>query len=152
MVILLRLDRHGKRRLPNNRIEGRLDATQTRKYIMKTKKLFIAAALTLAACAQYETIQRAPVSRAEIAEIQRVTRAGLKDPDAAQFKNIQRINATFTDDTKQTYICGEVNGKNSFGAYTGFRVFKGRFIGDRFALDVIADRDTDAVYRYGCGL
>lgn len=36
--------------------------------------------------------------------------AGLKDPDSADFRN-------------QSGMCGEVNSKNSFGAYTGFQGF-----------------------------
>lgn len=38
----------------------------------------------------------------------------LKDPSSAQFKDVRRV-----DDA----VCGEVNGKNSFGAYSGFQRF-----------------------------
>lgn len=119
---------------------------------MKFTSSLIAAALLIAACAQYESIEVAPVTRAERAQIERITADQLKDPGAAQFRNIQRVNATLTDQTRQNYVCGEVNGKNLYGAYTGFKVFRGKFIGDRFFLDIITNHETDAIYRMGCAL
>ncbi|NBX02899.1 MAG: hypothetical protein EBR02_02295 [Alphaproteobacteria bacterium] len=47
----------------------------------------------------------------------------LKDPESAQFRNLKLD--IFGD------VCGEVNARNSFGGYTGFKVFqiiKGRAI------------------------
>lgn len=41
---------------------------------------------------------------------QQVIRESLKDPDSAKFRNIYEV-------------CGEVNAKNSYGAYTGFKKF-----------------------------
>lgn len=38
----------------------------------------------------------------------------MKDPSSAQFREVRRV-----DDA----VCGEVNGKNSFGAYSGFQRF-----------------------------
>ena len=43
----------------------------------------------------------------------------LRDPDSAQFRNVvdgKSING-------QETVCGEVNGKNGFGAYVGYRKF-----------------------------
>ena len=39
----------------------------------------------------------------------------LLDPESAQFRNVE------TSD--YGYVCGEVNAKNSYGAYTGFKWF-----------------------------
>ncbi|MFI8395985.1 hypothetical protein ACIGEI_10595 [Pseudomonas sp. NPDC078863] len=70
--------------------------------------------LTLAACGQSEAEKAR--HKAEMTEIryQRVARefvsGVLKDPDSAQFRN-------------QRGFCGEVNSKNSFGGYAGFRRF-----------------------------
>lgn len=51
-------------------------------------------------------------ARMQEIKLQRLVRgfvgANLKDPDSAQFRN-------------QNGICGEVNAKNSFGAFTGYR-------------------------------
>ena len=44
----------------------------------------------------------------------RVVSNELKDPESAQFRNL-RINGVD--------LCGEVNAKNSFGGYTGFKRF-----------------------------
>lgn len=41
----------------------------------------------------------------------------LKDPSSAQFRNLKKDKLTGS-------ICGEVNAKNSYGAYTGFKVFQ----------------------------
>ena len=39
----------------------------------------------------------------------------LMDPSSAQFRNVKVI--------KGDYVCGEINAKNSYGAYTGYRWF-----------------------------
>jgi len=44
----------------------------------------------------------------------------LKDPDSAKVRNLKRVTAA--DGSK--FICGEVNGKNSYGAYAGFVPFR----------------------------
>lgn len=48
------------------------------------------------------------------AEAKRAVAEKLKDPSSAQFQNVRESGE---------YVCGEVNGKNSFGAYSGFRRF-----------------------------
>lgn len=55
--------------------------------------------------------------------------ATLKDPDSAKFRGIKAYPA-------KGLVCGEVNGKNSYGAYSGFSPF---FYDDGFAQ--IADVD-----------
>lgn len=42
-------------------------------------------------------------------------RARLRDPDSAQFRNVKV--------TRDGVVCGEVNGKNAFGALAGFTPF-----------------------------
>ena len=61
---------------------------------------------------------------------QRAVSAELKDPGSAQFSNgyIVDFPDPSTEYTKLKYACGEVNAKNSFGAYTGavrYAVFLG---------------------------
>ncbi len=43
----------------------------------------------------------------------------LKDPSSAQFRGLFAITRGRGDDT----VCGEINAKNSFGGYVGFRRF-----------------------------
>lgn len=61
------------------------------------------AALTLAGC-----------DGDKIKKAQALAAAQLKDPNSAQFRNVR---------TKNIFVCGEINGKNSFGAYNGFARF-----------------------------
>lgn len=81
---------------------------------MQKMIVMLPAFLLLAACGQSDA--KKAESAAAMAEIrnQRVARefvAGvLKDPGSAEFRN-------------QRGLCGEVNSKNSFGGYVGFRRF-----------------------------
>lgn len=43
----------------------------------------------------------------------------LKDPASAQFRNLFAISRGTGDDK----VCGEINAKNSYGGYVGFRMF-----------------------------
>ncbi len=68
-----------------------------------------------------------------------------KDPDSAKFRNerVFRIKRNIdTDDategTDGIYVCGEVNGKNSYGAYVGYR----RYWGGHFLVDM-EDEDNE---------
>ena len=64
------------------------------------------AAIALAACSG---------DNAKINAAQEVVSSALKDPESAQFRNVV-VLASGT-------VCGEVNGKNSMGGYTGFTGF-----------------------------
>lgn len=52
----------------------------------------------------------------EVRQAEQAVRDLQKDPDSAQFRNVRRCATGF-------YITGEVNGKNSYGAYAGFKTF-----------------------------
>lgn len=54
-----------------------------------------------------------------IVAAERAVRAELKDPDAAQFRDVR---ANYTEEFG-VVACGRVNAKNEFGGYTGFRRF-----------------------------
>jgi len=69
------------------------------------------AAVERAAAAAAPAYPRAEISTAARAHV----RANSKDPDSLQFRN------EFT--AKAGTHCGEVNGKNSFGGYTGYKRF-----------------------------
>ena len=53
-----------------------------------------------------------------IEKAKQVVASSLKDPDSAQFRNVRIANYM---DGK--VVCGEVNGKNSYGGYVGFGPF-----------------------------
>lgn len=54
--------------------------------------------------------------RATIEGAQKAAAAELRDPSSAQFRNVR---------TTGYFVCGEINGKNGFGAYAGFVRFYG---------------------------
>lgn len=58
----------------------------------------------------------------------------LKDPGSAQFCNISVLG---------THICGEINAKNSYGAYTGFVPFYAEGGFGVIVLGGVATRDND---------
>lgn len=60
-------------------------------------------------------------SNKEAAAIENAKKAiadSLKDPSSAQFRNVRIVK--YGDGS---VVCGEVNGKNSYGGYVGFKTF-----------------------------
>ncbi|MDJ0087717.1 hypothetical protein [Pantoea allii] len=46
----------------------------------------------------------------------------LKDPSSAQFRSMHFVpDPNQSDSVASGFVCGELNGKNSFGAYVGFK-------------------------------
>lgn len=72
------------------------------------KKIFVAV-LLLGAC---QFVPGSDQQRIEAA--QKRVASELRDPTGAEFRN-SRI--------KDGWVCGEVNGKNAYGGYTGFQRF-----------------------------
>nr|WP_255483385.1 hypothetical protein [Cedecea sp. P7760] len=53
----------------------------------------------------------------------------MKDPGSTQFKSVRTVKNLLGD----SYVCGEVNSKNSYGGYVGFKPFaykSGKFVID----------------------
>lgn len=98
------------------------------------------AALTLVGCEETFEDKQAR-EEAELHEKAKAAAASLlKDPMSAQFRNV----------TGNTAVCGEVNGKNSFGAYSGFKPFYYFEMGDP-PVDVSTD-DYSAAHALQCDL
>lgn len=67
----------------------------------------------------YNAFIAAGKSEAEAIETAKKTLAdSLRDPGAAQFRNVRTVSYN-----AGKVICGEVNGKNAYGAYVGFKPF-----------------------------
>lgn len=96
-------------------------------------------------------VERIPLSNAEIAKIKQATSYRLKDPDSAKFRGIRKVRNTYSDGSVVTLVCGQVNGKNSFGGYAGFNTFTGGFRGENFHLQGIGNKDTEFLYAARCG-
>lgn len=58
--------------------------------------------------------QARDLDAAKVVAVKTVIVNGLKDPDSAKFRNVK---------VKWDTVCGEVNAKNSFGGYVGYRRF-----------------------------
>lgn len=58
--------------------------------------------------------QTKDLDAAKVIFVKMVIANGLKDPDSAKFRRVK---------VKWDTVCGEVNAKNSFGGYVGYRRF-----------------------------
>lgn len=61
------------------------------------------------------------LSDSQISFIQNEVRNNLKDPESARFAQIAAVR----EPEGILLVCGFVNGRNSFGGYTGFQPFSG---------------------------
>jgi hypothetical protein len=73
----------------------------------------------------------APVARSQASldselryTVEEAIRSSMKDPGSADFRNVTVVHKGDT-----ATVCGEVNGKNSFGGYTGYTHFMGGAFG-----------------------
>lgn len=93
------------------------------------------AALLLSGCVATVPIASSkPVrlSNQQVAQIKATMVRDFFDPDAANFRNIRAVDLTLTDGQTFRRVCGEVNGKNRYGAYVGFEMFGGRIMNGQF--------------------
>lgn len=67
---------------------------------------------------------------------ERIRRA-MRDPESADFRQVAIVTVG-----AHVTVCGEVNGKNGFGGFTGYQPFLGDSIGV-----VIRDRENAALFR-----
>lgn len=83
---------------------------------MKKILLALVIPLVLAGCKPGEE-KAISLAKSEVA-------ANLKDPASAQFRNVKVSKMTDAGDGRVfAIVCGEINGKNGFGAYAGFHPF-----------------------------
>lgn len=86
---------------------------------------------------------------------------GLKDPDGAKFKNIHVADIHEEQDgSVLATVCGQLNAKNSFNAYVGYRKFivmlsmkEKSFFGKGVTYDVITSKvlesyQEESIFRY----
>lgn len=107
-------------------------------------KRSLIAVLAIAACAASAQV---PTKPAEVARLVAAGKAAiaenLKDPGSAQFRNLYLSS----DKTGVLpVLCGELNAKNSYGAYIGYRRFYAVMIGEVKAMSGIAKEEDDLVF------
>ena len=80
------------------------------------RALFLIAIVALAGC-KPSADKAVELARKEIA-------ADTRDPDSSKFRYVRFIQKEEArDGTVAGYVCGQINGKNAFGAYSGFTPF-----------------------------
>jgi len=72
------------------------------------------------------------LSTHQLAQIKATVVRDFFDPDAATFRNIRAVDVTLADGQTFRRVCGEVNGKNRYGAYVGFEMFGGKITQGQF--------------------
>ncbi|OTA15240.1 exported hypothetical protein [Xenorhabdus beddingii] len=61
-----------------------------------------------------------PLTQQEISLVESELKVSLKDPDSAKFKHVNLIQDS---ESSIDIYCGQVNAKNSYGGYVGFKPF-----------------------------
>lgn len=108
---------------------------------MRRRYLPLIALPMIAAAAVRHQAPRPDPNAAVFAQARAAVADGLMDPVSAQFRNLIVV----TDGDGMRKVCGEVNGKNGYGGYVGFRAFAyvPEFGGPIFAPEA-GDRSEDA--------
>ena len=73
----------------------------------------------------------------DIALVQSAMSYDLYDPSAAQFRGVRAAMVTLQSGATVRRICGEMNGKNQYGAYVGYEHFSGVLDGGKWRQDPI---------------
>jgi hypothetical protein len=81
------------------------------------------ALLALVAYSSAAYAESRPATKAQIELVREAMQERLKDADSAKFRNVR-----FGSGDNKGTICGDVNAKNSFGAYGGFVSFMAAYI------------------------
>jgi len=67
----------------------------------------------------------------------------MKDPDSSKFRNQRYFDlGDYNGEGRMIAVCGEVNGKNSYGGYTGYEDFYLRYNADSGTSEIFAVYDA----------
>jgi len=80
---------------------------------------FVVSVLSVFCCLTAGAARNREAPKADIAAIRASLQETLKDADSAKFRNVIEDKAP----PSVRNVCGEINAKNSYGAYGGFRRF-----------------------------
>lgn len=96
-------------------------------------------------------VQAAPMSTQQSKAMRNAVTEEFKDPTSAQLRKIELMDGRNASKPGEGIYCGEVNAKNSYGAYTGFMPFIAAVLGDEaLAINVAQDQDSVVVVRELC--
>ena len=91
--------------------------------------LLIFASAAFAKAAEFEPVQ---LTSKQIAQIKETITYDFLDPESARFRDIRAVDVKRSNGKTIRRVCGEVNGKNQYGGYTGYSMFGGKMINGRF--------------------
>lgn len=97
----------------------------------------------LSACAQVVERQVLNPTEQQVDGIKQGVSRNFKDPDSALWRNIRVTRDTMSDGRQITLVCGQVNAKNSFGAYVGYTYFTGELRGEQYFPGIAPDVQSD---------
>ena len=96
-------------------------------------RLVIALALVvgLVGCgSSIQSVEPIELTDDQLALVKEEAANAMKDPQSAQFRNIRAAMVTFEGQSPKIDVCGEMNARNAFGGYVGFKTFYGFFEDD----------------------
>ncbi|MHC9086261.1 hypothetical protein ACYX7E_14715 [Luteimonas sp. RIT-PG2_3] len=118
---------------------------------MKTTLVSVAT-IALALLTSPATAIAAPSAK-QLQALRAAVTENFKDPASAQFRRLELVSGPDSPQKNpgEGIYCGEVNAKNSLGAYVGFMPFMAAILGDgAFAIKVAEDTDGVTIVREVC--
>ena len=101
----------------------------------------------LVGCGGFTVHSSDPVEldEAQIAKIETAAANAMRDPASAQFRNIRAAEIVINDQPPAIHVCGELNARNGFGGYAGFKTFSGVFDEDGEFVYQMIDSPNDRI-------
>ncbi|MEW2924909.1 hypothetical protein [Pseudomonas juntendi] len=90
-----------------------------KNFLQKIALVFGACGVATSALAVQLQWYRVEATKQQIAYAKDKASYDLLDPQSAQFRQLYAVSSGNGHD----YVCGQINAKNSYGAYTGFKAF-----------------------------
>lgn len=84
--------------------------------------LAVVAVLAASGCDMMQSRTIVPLSASQIAQVKSAFAQTARNPGALQFRNIRGVSVQ-RERSSELVACGEVNGQNGFGGFTGFNPF-----------------------------
>lgn len=116
-----------------------MEAAQQKNVASMGKKIFMVLLAIIVAFIAVVTVINLLTSHDEVVimNAKNHVAANLKDPSSATFQDIFIVKEpTDTNGSERGTVCGQVNGRNSFGAYSGYTRFVARYFSNR-KMDVL---------------
>lgn len=83
--------------------------------------LYIGLVGTLTGCVTAASFYPHEIPRPQIERVKQQLITDMRDPSSAEFRNVRSFAM---HDRNDVIVCGELNGKNAYGGYTGYQPFR----------------------------